>query len=100
MQAQQLAQWQRLANTLGQKALVKLDKAKVEYRVPLAGAKIQDGLMHMNTSFPGLALEYREMNGQWQRWSHGVKVTLPVAVRARSADDKRAGRMLILRDSS
>ncbi|MBV7315434.1 family 20 glycosylhydrolase [Shewanella sp. NIFS-20-20] len=96
MRQQQLQQWQVMANTLGHKELRKLDLANVAYRVPLAGARVVDGLLHMNSRFPGLPLEYQTQDGRWHRWIQAVAVDLPVNVRVRSATGERAGRQLTL----
>ncbi|GLX78797.1 beta-N-acetylhexosaminidase [Thalassotalea insulae] len=96
LQRQRDQQWQRFANTLAQKELIKLDKAGVFYRIPTVGAKIIDGKLNINSSLPGLPLEYQTSNGQWHSYQDTVKVNLPVQVRARSADNKRAGRSLTL----
>ena len=88
------------ANTVSQKELLKLDMLGVRYRVPTAGAIIQDGKLHMNTLFPGLPLEYRINSGQWLRYNTPVKVSGDVVeVRARSADYQRPGRSLFINRS-
>jgi hexosaminidase len=86
--------WQRFSNTLGQKELAKLDKAGIFYRVPTVGAKIIAGKLHINSSLLGLPLEYRQTGSDWQSYQQPVTVTLPVFVRARTLDKKRAGRSL------
>ncbi|MDO6445484.1 family 20 glycosylhydrolase [Colwellia sp. 1_MG-2023] len=84
--------WQMFSNTIAQKELIKLDKLGVFYRIPTVGAKIIDNKLQINSSLVGLPLEYRQVNGEWLRYSSPVAVTLPVEVRARSADGQRAGR--------
>ena len=88
--------WQKFSNTLGQKELGKLDKAGIFYRVPTVGAKIIAGKLNINSSLLGLPLEYRQANSDWQEYQNPVEVTLPVEVRARTFDKKRAGRSLFI----
>ena len=94
--AAQAKQWTQIANTLGYKELVKLDKAGIQYRVPTPGATVIDGKLEANVIFPGLGIEYREAGGQWQPYAQGVAVTTPVEVRVIAADGKRKGRSLIV----
>ncbi|XQW85411.1 family 20 glycosylhydrolase [Thalassotalea piscium] len=89
-------QWQFFSNTMAQKELIKLDLFNVFYRVPTVGAKIIDGQLHLNSSLLGLPLEYQTSTDKWQVYSQPIIVTLPVKVRARSADGKRAGRSLVV----
>jgi hexosaminidase len=85
-------QWQSFSNNIAQKELIKLDKLGVFYRIPTVGAKIINNELHINSSLLGLPLEYRQANGVWTSYSSPVEVTLPVEVRARSANGQRAGR--------
>ncbi|GHE89859.1 family 20 glycosylhydrolase [Thalassotalea profundi] len=87
-------QWQLFSNTIAQKELIKLDALNVFYRVPTIGAKVIDGKLHLNSSLSGLPLEYQTEDGTWHGYLQPVAVSLPVNVRARSADGKRAGRSL------
>lgn len=89
-------QWRGFSNTVAQKELIKLDKLGVFYRVPTVGAKIIDGKLRMNSSLPGLTLEYQLADQKWQSYTQPVEVSLPVKVRARSANNERAGRSLVL----
>ena len=52
--------WNVFANTLAQKELPRLNKlfGGYNYRVPTPGAKIIDGKLHANSTFPGLVLRY------------------------------------------
>ncbi|MEW6989890.1 family 20 glycosylhydrolase [Colwelliaceae bacterium 6441] len=89
-------EWQKFSNILAQKELPKLDALGVFYRVPTAGAKIINNKLHLNSSLPGLPLEYKRVDGVWQSYQKPVEVTLPVEVRSRSANGQRAGRSLPL----
>lgn len=94
------ADWQRFVNVLGRKELLKLDKAGIRYRVPPAGARIEDGRLQITTPFPGLAVEYRVGQGPWTVYREPVKLSTAhadgagVEVRARAADGGRPGRAL------
>lgn len=96
MRDAQAKDWQQLANTLGHKEFIKLDKAGIDYRVPTVGAEIRDGKLFANIAYPGLKLEYRSLNGQWQAYQVGLAVTAPIEVRAIAADGIRKGRSLIV----
>ena len=96
MRQAQANDWHRVANTLGAKELLKLDKANIAYRVPTPGAVIKEGKLFANVIFPGLEIEYRDVGGQWLAYAEGVKVTAPVEVRIIAADGKRKGRTLVV----
>ncbi|MGI2257729.1 family 20 glycosylhydrolase [Shewanella sp. GXUN23E] len=92
MRAKQAADWERVANILGQKELAKLDRAGVEYRLPVPGAIVRDGKLYANVIFPGLAMEYRTADGEWLPYVEGVNVTLPVEIRSIAPDGQRRSR--------
>lgn len=96
LKQQRDSQWQVFANTIGQKELAKLDKLGVFYRIPTVGAKYLNDKLYINSSLPGLPLEYRVANEPWQIYQQPVVVKKPVSVRARSADGQRAGRSLLV----
>jgi len=52
------ADWNYFVNKLGQVELPRLDRKHVNYRIPLPGAVIQDGIFKANIRFPGLDLRY------------------------------------------
>lgn len=55
--------WNQFTNSLGQRELKKLDHIYgdgIGYRIPLPGAKIIEGKLHANTTFPGLDIRYTE----------------------------------------
>ena len=89
-------QWQDFSNAIAQKELMKLDALGIFYRVPTLGAKVISGQLHLNSALVGLPMEYRESGGNWQSYYHPIAITLPVEVRARTADLKRAGRTTYL----
>ncbi len=95
MRAQRDAEWNRFANSLAHKVFPKLDRVGMEYRLPTVGAKIENGILKANISFPGLGIEYRVDGGEWQPYTDEVKVNgKQVDVRAVAPDGKRKGRSL------
>ncbi len=90
------AQWLRFAHIIGQKELVKLDLAEIFYRVPTVGAKIEAGILSANSAIKGLTIEYRQSGSDWQVYQGAVAVKAPVQVRARTIDNKRAGRAMLV----
>lgn len=96
MRDAQAKDWQQMANTLGHKEFIKLDKAGIDYRIPTVGAEIRDGKLFANIAYPGLKLEYRSLNGQWQAYQAGQAVATPIEIRAIAADGIRKGRSLIV----
>lgn len=89
-------QWLVFSQALGEKELAKLDLAGVFYRVPTVGAKIESGILSANMAIKGLPIEYRVNKGQWQAYQQPVKVSGSVLIRARTRDNKRAGRTMIV----
>lgn len=90
--------WQVFANVLGKKEIPKLELAGIDYRLPVVGAVIEQGVLTANIAFPGLIIEYQiqhEKNGEpvWQVYNEPVKVTGKVKVRSRSVNGLRAGRV-------
>ncbi|WP_028864831.1 beta-N-acetylhexosaminidase [Psychromonas aquimarina] len=95
-QAQLDADWQRFANIMGQRELAKLEKAGVDYRLPVPGAKISASTLHMNSQFPGVTLQYSTDAGKtWINYSETAKpsVSGEVAVRTVSASGERSSRV-------
>jgi hexosaminidase len=85
------ANWAQFAKTLGEKELVRLDAAGVQYRVPPPGARLSGGLLEACSSVPGLTIQYSEDSGEsWTDWTApGVEVTEDVLLRTQSADGNR-----------
>jgi hexosaminidase len=52
--------WSRFANSLGRRELPRLDflSGGVSYRIPLPGARIENGQLLANVAFPGLEIRY------------------------------------------
>jgi hexosaminidase len=85
-------QWTIFANTIGQKALPKLENDNIFYRLPTVGGVIKNGTLMANIAFPGIAIEYQVDNKEWKLYSMPVAVSKDVKVRAISFDGKRKGR--------
>jgi hexosaminidase len=58
------AAWNEFANRLGHYELARLDKIfdDINYRLPVPGAVIEDGVLRVNSAYPGLEIRY-EING-------------------------------------
>lgn len=54
------ADWNRMANALGNKELQRLSfqNGGYNYRVPLPGAMVKDGMLYANVQFPGLEIRF------------------------------------------
>lgn len=90
----------RFASALALKEFPKLDRLGVKYRLAPPGAVIKNGVLHMNSAFPGMRLQYLSVKGQWRDYTGPVPIThLKVGqpeVRSVSLDGKRKGRSLQL----
>ena len=91
--------WTRVANIIGQRELTKLEKAGIDYRLPLPGAKIENGILAMNIQFPGVALQYSTDGKNWLDYSAQAqpKVTGEVWIRSISTSGERASRVTSLK---
>lgn len=56
--------WNEFANRMGQYEFDRLDKIfdDINYRLPVPGAVIEDGVLRVNSAYPGLEIRY-EING-------------------------------------
>ncbi|NMP30275.1 family 20 glycosylhydrolase [Thalassotalea sp. M1531] len=88
--------WFDFAHTIGKKELPKLELGNINYRLPTVGAKIINGLLHANIAFPGITIEYRLLEGEWQKYTGPVKVDSQVSVRSVSHQLDRYGRELVI----
>ena len=91
-----LDDWTRFANVVGQKALSKLDLAAIDYRLPLPGAKIENGQLTANIVFPGLHIQYSNDDGKtWHRYTTPVAINKgeTIVVRSVSPNQKRTSRV-------
>ncbi|MEX9821598.1 MULTISPECIES: beta-N-acetylhexosaminidase [Providencia] len=88
--------WSRFASLVGMKELPRLDRAGVAYRIPVPGAKIENGLLLANISYPGLVIEYALADSDhWQTYSaqKPPKVKGNVKVRAKNPAGTRTSRV-------
>jgi hexosaminidase len=67
------ADWFSFSHVLSNKAMPQLVKDGIEPRVPLPGAVIKDGLLHMYSAFSGLQLEYKMQGANWLVYEAPVK---------------------------
>ena len=76
--------WTIFANCLGKYTLPMLDLTQeVNYRMPMPGAIIEEGILYMNSSLPGFELQYSEDSGAvWKAWNYPVCVPGRVLVRS------------------
>ncbi|MBW3696306.1 beta-N-acetylhexosaminidase [Vibrio sp. T187] len=85
----------RFANILGQRELAKLERSGIDYRLPVPGAKIEEGKLAMNVQFPGVELQY-SLNGEdWISYSEGDRPSVEgeVFVRSVSATGEKVSRV-------
>ncbi len=97
------AAWARFANSLGQHVLPRLgayravdrrgelpaDGIGVNYRIPLPGAVIENGMLDANVEYPGLAVEYStDAGATWTAYTGPVAVSGQVVVRTRAPDGR------------
>lgn len=92
------ADWNRFANVVGQRELAKLEKAGIDYRLPVPGAVIKNGHLAMNVQFPGVTLQYSFDGEQWQNFdaANAPKVNGKVWIRSLSTSGQRASRVTMI----
>lgn len=91
--------YNRFANILGQRELAKLEKAGIDYRLPVPGAKVVNGVLAMNVQFPGVALQYSLDGETWQTYSDSSRpaVSGEVFIRSVSTTGERTSRITSIR---
>ncbi|MDA0149358.1 beta-N-acetylhexosaminidase [Vibrio sp. LaRot3] len=87
--------YNRFANVLGQRELAKLEKAGIDYRLPVPGAKVENGQLAMNSAFPGVELQYSVDGENWLTYADDQRpaVTGEVFIRSISASGEKASRV-------
>ena len=87
--------YNRFANILGQRELAKLEKAGIDYRLPVPGAKVENGQLAMNSAFPGVELQYSVDGENWSTYSDDKRPTIvgEVFIRSISASGEKASRV-------
>ncbi len=85
----------RFANIMGQRELARLEKAGIDYRLPIPGAKIENGTLAMNVQFPGVELQYSVDGESWTTYSDDARPAVEgeVFIRSVSATGERASRV-------
>ncbi|WP_288132779.1 family 20 glycosylhydrolase [Microbulbifer sp.] len=83
--------WAEFSAAVGRKELLKLDRAGINYRIPVPGAIVRGTTVDAALPLPGLPLEYFD-GEQWQPLDQNTAPQAVQSLRARSADGARAGR--------
>ncbi|TLM79689.1 family 20 glycosylhydrolase [Microbulbifer harenosus] len=87
--------WASFSAALGNKELLKLDRAGIGYRIPAPGAVVEGDRVKTALPYPGLALEYFD-GERWLPLTEGTDPQLVQSLRAKSADGNRSGRPVTL----
>ncbi len=87
--------YNRFANVLGQRELAKLEKAGIDYRLPVPGAKVEEGKLAMNVQFPGVKLQYSLDGKNWLTYVDNARPNVKgeVFIRSVSATGEKASRV-------
>jgi hexosaminidase len=90
--------WDVFCNTLGQATFPLLSwyrpvnlprsQAGVNYRIPLPGGRIRDGVLEANVRNPGLDIEYARDGRSWHRYTRPVRVGDTAFLRTRAPDGR------------
>jgi len=78
------ADWLSFSQVLSQKAMPQLVKDGIEPRVPLPGAVIKQGMLHMHSAFSGLQLEYQIKGENWKKYEAPIKHQIQDDIRVRA----------------
>ena len=78
------ADWLSFSHVLSTKAMPQLVKDGVQPRVPLPGAIIKQGMLHMHSALSGLQLEYKMQGQNWQVYEAPVKHQIPGDIQVRA----------------
>ncbi|KAB0286416.1 family 20 glycosylhydrolase [Vibrio fortis] len=91
--------YNRFANVLGQRELAKLEKAGIDYRLPVPGAKIESGKLAMNVQFPGVELQYSADGETWLTYDDNQRPSVEgeVYIRSISQSGERASRVTTIK---
>ncbi|WP_438865344.1 family 20 glycosylhydrolase [Neptunicella sp.] len=66
--AAQLQDWAGFSQTMVNYVMPELARNDVLFRLPTPGVKKVDGMLHANSYFNGLTIQYRHADGQWQNY--------------------------------
>jgi hexosaminidase len=78
------ADWLSFSHVLSNKAMPQLVKDGIQPRIPLPGAIIKDGMLHMYSALSGLQLEYKIDGKNWQVYEVPVKHQVQSDIRVRA----------------
>ncbi len=95
-QAAILADWRGFAGRMPAQ-LALMDRMAIAYRVTPPGARIVEGRLEANAEYPGTRIEYRVNGSGWKAYEGPVAVSGLFDLRTRSADGKRASRIVTVR---
>ncbi|MGL4525019.1 MAG: beta-N-acetylhexosaminidase [Spirochaetia bacterium] len=87
------SEWQTFANLIGQRELPKFDQKGILYRLPVPGAKVENGSLSMNIALPGIQMQYSEDGKNWKVYEQPTSVGASVFVRSASSNGKRFSRV-------
>lgn len=80
------------AQALALKELPKLDAANIRYRIPVPGASNESGALVMNSSLPGLPLQFSTDGNTFSNFTAGNPAGAVTAIRATTPNASRVGR--------
>lgn len=88
-EAQQRVDWQLFSERLGRVELARLQQLGSDFYLPPPGAQWHNSVLQVNTSLPGLEIEYSLDNGNsWQAYrGQQIKDNITVLLRSRLADE-------------
>ncbi|KAL3851686.1 hypothetical protein ACJMK2_015413 [Sinanodonta woodiana] len=73
--AQEKMDWEKFANALGHRELLRLDDMNVAYHIPPPGARVEGCRLEMNCGYPGLPMFYSLDEGNtWIRYIDKVDI--------------------------
>jgi hexosaminidase len=94
------ADWASFSHVLLTKVLPDLGRDNVMFRLPTPGAKFEDGLLHANSMFDGLGIEFKKQGEQqWQVYHGPVKLNGTVSLRTRMSGLSRVSRTVVISSS-
>jgi hexosaminidase len=74
--------------------LAELDRANMNYRLPVPGARVTGGRLEANAPIAGLKIQYRIGNAPWRAYHGPIAAKGPVALRTLSPEGRRVSRMV------
>lgn len=94
-QQQMYADWAQFSQAMVKQIFPDLMRDEILFRLPTAGAIIDNGWLKANSMFDGLNIEY-QLQGQseWQEYRHAIKVEQPVNLRTSLAGLARYSRTI------